>query len=254
MYSSNLLKCNSVRTDLYYQLPYLEKAETAPDQVTSAATEQISDGGRQTNTVLLTEQASQKLLTEAKKQADEIIRQAEIKAQKLYDKSHQEAQRKGYIEGYEEGLKRGTLEAEQSMASSMEEVSRISLNMEEERKMMLDGQKELIIELAGQMAQKVISDDFMTEKGAFLHLFKRMVNDIPPADKLTVTVSGKDYSLKSFDAERLRGLAVNFEHVEIRCDNTAEPGTFKLETTVMMMDASVKSQLAIMKEELSSVV
>lgn len=249
MNSSSILKRDCVDTGTLYDMPLLKVINRQPpkqERVNEMNVEKsTTDNAKSTFNVYETMESE--ILADAKKKADEILAEAEIKSQKLYSENYRVAQEKGYIDGSRQAM----IQSQNQVNDMMKQLENISNILAEEKNAIINSSKNMIIDLASAIAKKIVNESFTKDNtGVFLAVFQNAVRNIPPAEKLIVTVSNKDYKVMTFDAQKLLELAPGFQNIEIRCDTTADVGTLKLESSIMVVDASVDTQIGLLKKEI----
>lgn len=219
----------------------------------------FSGGGRAASAAAFADiqREADRLIDEARKKADKIIEEAQKRAESILAESEANSN-KIYIEkyrafkesGYSDGLARGYAEAQKRAERMLAELEELSASFSEERKAFVDSSKNIIIDMAAEIAKKVVGDNFTAENGAFEAIFERVAKEMPAASKLTVTLSEKDYRVMTFDEQRLREKAKDFNTIEVRFDSDAETGTIRLETDSVQIDASVKKQIELIRSKM----
>lgn len=219
----------------------------------------LNGGGRAESAgeILNIRKEADRLIDEAKKKADRIIEEAKERAKSILAESNINSN-KIYIEryrafkesGYSDGLARGYSEAQRRAERMLEEIEEFTACFAEEKRAFVNESKNIIIDMAAEIARKVVGDRFTEENGAFEAIFERVAREIPAASKLTVTLSEKDYQVMTFDEQRLREKAKDFKTIEVRCDSDAESGTIRLETDSVQIDASVKKQVDLIRSKM----
>ncbi|MDD4698855.1 MAG: FliH/SctL family protein [Oscillospiraceae bacterium] len=164
--------------------------------------------------------------------------------------NYREAQEKGYFEGSQQAK----VQSESQINNMMGQLKTISDILVEQKTAIINSSQNMIIDMATEIAKKVVDENFSKNNNdAFLAVFENAVRNMPPAEKLIVTVSDRDYKIMTFDAQKLLELAPGFKNIEIRCDTNADVGTLTLENSIMVVDASVSTQINMLKQEILSV-
>lgn len=208
--------------------------------------------------VLYMQKKEGEIISNARADAKRIIASAESMAQAILQKARNDADKQAAEKynsamenGYKEGLVRGKETAREENKEVIKELQAISDRLSQEMQEIFESSQSLILDLASVMARKAAGESFVKDENVFLSMFRRAVKDLPAAQKLRVTIAECDYELMSFDPEKLIELAEGFSSIEICCDKTAEAGTLKVETAVMLLDASINTQVSVMKKEIA---
>jgi flagellar biosynthesis/type III secretory pathway protein FliH len=207
MYLSKIVKSSAVNTVRFYDFP--EFSQVKHNESLEAYDFQTSETDYETslvnvnydNDTLSARREAQRILKEAHEKAEAIVSDANRKAQEIYTSNLNRSKKEGYFEGIEQAKQ----EFSQRIEELAENLGRISDCLVAEREELINSSKILIIDLAAEIARRIVCDNFMDgDKFAFLDVFQNAVKDIPPAEKLIVTISEKDYKLKTFNAEKLK--------------------------------------------------
>lgn len=187
-----------------------------------------------------------RILAEAKKKAQTVINQAISDSEEICSEKYKIASENGYKEGQD----RGNKTAQNEVKKALNELQILSASLSNEKKKIAEESQNLIINLAAEIAQKVTGEFFVRDEKVFLSMFNRAVKEMPAAEKLKVTVSAKDYKIMSFDPYKLLEMTKNFRSIEICCDKSAQEGTLRLESAIMLLDAGINAQIGMLKKEI----
>jgi flagellar assembly protein FliH len=204
---------------------------------------------KETSDILLRARADAlKIIGEAKEKAQALLDQAVSDSEIICSEKYNAALEKGY----KEGLKMGEKAAQNEVGNILRELGALSDSLENEKLGLVESSQQLILDIAAEIALKVAGESFVRDEKVFLSLFKRAVKEIPPAQKLVVTISDKDYRLMSYDPQKLLALNEGFSSIELCCDKSAKEGTLGVETAVMLLDAGINTQIGLLKKEITS--
>ncbi len=257
MFSSNYLKqafidSTAIGAPEHYLLPKLNFSgffiET--DTGDAGADEAENEQSEQKNANEIINKAwadAARILAAAKDEALTFVKKTEAETDELCAEKYNSA----LESGYKEGLLRGKTDAQNEISKALGELRVISDRLSDERREILQSSQKLILDLASEMAGKITGDSFVKDEKVFVAMFRRAVKDIPPAQKLKVTIAEKDYNLMSFDPQKLLALAEGFNSIELCCDKAAQEGTLKVETAIMLLDAGINTQIDMLKKEIA---
>lgn len=141
------------------------------------------------------ERAEQRIreLTEA---ADEMVRQAELKAKMLVQNAEIEAiniRSQGWEAGYDEGRTEFETERLQQMAEDRAALERVIGEVVQARKEILDGLEDEIVDLALAVAKKIVNVAIQKDDIIFESILKNALHQMKREGKITIRVSGQEY-------------------------------------------------------------
>ncbi len=253
MYSSDILKRGRLSITEYYNMPEFSMTET---HITETQAEET--GKSSLESVTLNPKASEEMIKKAHLDARRIITEAQQRAELICEKAkkdaetqRQEALKEAFEEGYKEGLSQGKAEAEASEKNIIDELLELSYCLTNEKREIAEKSQNLILELAAEIARKVVGDCFVRQEEVFSSMFHKAVKDMPSAQKLTVTVADKDYQIMSYEPQKVLEQCEEFKCIELCRDKNATEGTLKLETAVMLLDAGINTQIGMLKKEIA---
>ena len=184
-------------------------------------------------------------------QVDEILANAETRAQQILAEASQEAEQlkhgaieQGLQEGREQGYNQGLQEVEELKAQ-------IALAREEqdrEYKKLTDAIEPDLVDVLTQIYEHVFAVDFKGNKNIILHLVKSTLGHIEGGSNLIVHVSSDDYDMIIDEKEHLQEMVTNPNvHMEIVEDPLLKEDECTIETENGVFDCSIGTEL----EELS---
>lgn len=254
MYSSNYFKQVHVTAPEYYIPPeieigvkpyegFTEKAKEGPRE---SAPPQTYSG----NAVKEAEAKARKIIEDAEKKAGEIFNEAKIEAEELSREKYRQASEKGYSDG----LIKGRAAARTEAMKAIDELNSLSQTLAGEKQRIVKEGESLVLDLAAEIAKKIIGDLFVRDEKTFSAMFRRAAREIPEASKLTVSIAGRDYNLMTFDPQAVADKISGFDNIELLVDHSAEGGAMKLETAVMVIDAGINTQIGFLKNEIAKAI
>ncbi len=248
MYSSDMLKRGRLNVPGRYNMPEFD--------FTEAHTEETDEDPPES--VMLNPKAAEEMIKKAHSDARRIIFEAQQRAELICEKAKKDAEaqireksKEAFEEGYKEGLSQGKAEAEANERQIIDELLELSYCLSNEKRRIAEESQNLILELAAEIAQKVVGDSFVKEDKAFMSMFQKAVKEMPAAQKLTVTISDKDFKIMSYEPQKLLEQCEDFKSIELCRDKNAPEGTLKLETAVMLLDAGINTQIGMLKKEIA---
>ena len=183
-----------------------------------------------------------KNVIDAQEQAGEVIVAAEAQAAKIraeaetllkeVEVAREEAKKRGYSEGREEGL-----------ASVTEAAAKLA----ELKEMFYTGAEEEIIKLVTTMAEKVIGR-LMEEHRELVHSVVRQAIQASIGDRIVVRLHPDDYKEVSDDEGAFKDLLDRTRRIHFKEDNTITQGGCVVETEVGTIDAQLETQLEAIRK------
>ncbi len=235
----------------------------------------------------ITKDKSMKPIIEAaKKEAQEIIKKAEIQAEIIannakkqalnmiksgedksdlfihnaYEKSKDifnEAKNNGftlgYEEGYELGYEKGYSEGKTDSDILIKEALEIKRKyIKDKEKLLKDSEKD-IIELVTVIYENLIHKKTEEDSELIISLVLKGIENLDLNDKLTIITSKEDYDIVQMSNDIILAKSNLISELEIKYDAKLEKGDCILETSKGSIDASLNNQLSEVKELLTSI-
>ena len=184
-------------------------------------------------------------------QVDEILANAETRAQQIMAEAAQDAEQlkrgaieQGLQEGREEGYNQGLQEVEDLKA----QIALAKEEQDREYKKLTDAIEPDLVDVLTQIYEHVFAVDFKGNKNIILHLVKSTLGHIEGGSNLIVHVSSDDYDMIIDEKEHLQEMVTNPNvHMEIVEDPLLKEDECTIETENGVFDCSIGTEL----EELS---
>ena len=191
------------------------------------------------------------ILEKAREEAALIIKEAEYEAARIMEDAHTEAEKntkavledawqKGYDEGNESAKEQYAgliLEAEATRESAMEEHDKVLSGIETE-----------IINLVTEVSGRVIGNELTTNRDSIICLVRLSLEKCSNKNNLVLKVAPGDYEYLMENRDRLNMMVQGAGEMEIRQDQSLEPGSCLLETPFGCIDASAQTRLRKIEE------
>lgn len=194
----------------------------------------------------------EELLNEAVEQADEIRRQAEEEAQRIIQGAHEEtvnimqqAEQAGYNEGYLRGLAEGGKAIEETAEDHLYEVKRLVELMQEERDEAIRNQEKDLIMIALEASKKIMRQHVDGKDDAIV----KMIEEIIAENEDVLKVFLSEYH-KSIDLHVDKSIAKKMKNYGkgLKTMIVSDEDTIMLETESGILDASIPTQLGMLKD------
>jgi flagellar assembly protein FliH len=191
------------------------------------------------------------ILEKAREEAALIIKEAEYEAIRIQDAAHAEAERntktvledawqKGYDEGNESAKDQYAgiiMEAEAARESAMEEHDTVLAGIEAE-----------IVDLVTEVSKRVIGNELATNRDSIISLVRLALEKCSNKNNLVLKVAPGDYEYLVENRDRLNMMVQGTGDMEIRQNQSLEPGSCLVETSFGSVDASAQTRLRKIEE------
>lgn len=190
---------------------------------------------------------SDEIATEAENKAKEIIHIAKVESESYIEEAYtkaasivEEARKKGYNEGFQEG----------KMVSDklIEEANDLKKEYFLQRENLLREVEEDVINLTVNICEKILGDFVEENKEAIISIISKGINSLNAREKMIIRVSSGDFDFVEMSKDRILSMANQVEDIEIKADNTLEPGSCVIETSKGSVDSSLKTQFDEIKD------
>lgn len=207
---------------------------------------------------------AEELLQDAEEQAAEIIREAqelaaaekakteqELAAWKLFEQEKvmqelEEIKRQGFNEGYAEGLQQSQLDYAGRIGLAQEVLDKAY----EEKKNIIKESEPFVIELAVNMASKVIQKELAANPETLIHLIKQSLLYSNERSMISICVSPEDYEFVQNQRQQLLESVEGQVEVKILPEHSIEEGGCVIRTSYGSIDARIDVQLKEIKQAL----
>ena len=201
-------------------------------------------------------ESPESILEKAREEAALIIKEAEYDAARIIEDANTEAEKntkailedawqKGYDEGNESAKEQYSgliMEAEAALESAMEEHDKV-----------LEGIETEIIDLVAEVSKSVIGSELATNRDSIICLVRLALEKCSNKNNLMLRVSPGDYEYLVENRDRLNTIVQGAGDMEIRQDQSLEPGSCLLETPFGSVDASAQTRLRKIEEALRDI-
>jgi len=185
----------------------------------------------------------QEILTEAQKQRDEIIKEAENCAKEIMDGAQREAEnlrKKGYDDGFTTGLKK----LEKQISSIAELAMNITKEIKEAKEKVLNDLEPEIIQMVLSVSKKLIASELSLNHNAILNIVKEAIQVVKEKKNLIIRINKNELEVLRKFKEELFYSEEGIENLQIEGDEEIEPGGCIIETESKVIDASLETRLS----------
>ncbi len=233
--------------------------ETMPEQEPSAEPE--TPVREENNPVAFAQVQSDLILQNAKREAEEILRQAREQADQEIEQARQQAAEQGYQAGFQEGVQQGTAKAleegrqsQEALAEKLEdEVETFLKRAEAALDRQMDESVDDLRDLALAVAEKVVCISLKSSAEVIGKMIQTAVDKRKRRQWAHIYIAECDAKrLTSLPPALASALAELSDHVRIIPMADDESGTCIIECPDEIIDASAATQLQNIREMLSS--
>lgn len=217
-----------------------EAQKSADDIVKKAEDAAFAEVKRQS------EQA-QVIKANAERAAQEVVKQAQEEAQKILAAAHGEeetikntARENGFAAGHEEGFAKGNEEVERLI----ERMHKILESVMQRREDILDETEQQIVELVVLMTRKVVKVISDNQKSVINNNVLAALKKVKGRGSVTLRVNLEDLKLATQNIDEFIKRCENIKGITVMEDSTVEKGGCIVETDFGAIDARISSQLS----------
>ncbi len=208
--------------------------------------------------------AQQRALSEKEKKAFEdiqnqknkIVSEALLQAKKIKDDAEHDAiiiKENAREKGYEEGLEDGKREAVEQQQKNIDATVKLLADINQAKESLYISHENEILDLAYEITQKITLSEIKTDKSIVFNIVKQALKSFRNSDYVKISLAKSDVSADVVtDEEFLKKIAGNIPYIDIELLPDAKSGTVLLDNDKEIIDASVPTQLDLLKEILNN--
>jgi flagellar assembly protein FliH len=186
-----------------------------------------------------------------RRQAREIMREAELfrdetiaAAQREAERLREQARRDGFQKGYEQGR----IQALAETAETTDRLVQLMGDLDRGKEALFKQQEQQLVDLALEIARKVVADRIEQDDESFVRIFKKAVEGLSGQKIVRLSVAERQLEFATSHADYLRSMVQDAEKLEIQVIEGATPGTLIVDTGDESIDASVVKQLEVLEQ------
>lgn len=190
---------------------------------------------------------AQVIKANAERAAQEVVKQAQEEAQKILSNAHAEeetikntARENGFAAGHEEGFAKGNEEVERLI----ERMHKILESVMQRREDILDETEQQIVELVVLMTRKVVKVISDNQKSVINNNVLAALKKVKGRGSVTLRVNLEDLKLATQNIDEFIKRCENIKGITVMEDSTVEKGGCIVETDFGAIDARISSQLS----------
>lgn len=228
----------------------LEEAQKSADDIVKKAEEAaFAEVKKQTN-------QAQVIKTEAEQNASEIIKNANLEAERIIQQAREEeakikesAIQEGYAEGYKKGVEEGQAEVDRLIQRIHKIIEAVMVRREE----ILQETEQQIVELVILMARKVVKVISENQKTVVLSNVLSALKKIKARGNVTIRVNLEDIKLATANIDEFIKRVEKVNGISVIEDSTIDKGGCIVETDFGAIDARISSQLSELENKIMEV-
>ncbi|MHB1041871.1 MAG: FliH/SctL family protein [Eubacteriales bacterium] len=189
---------------------------------------------------------AEEALNHACSSADEIIIKAMVECEKMKQEARQEAFEQGSREGSEKGYREGMARAEKEASAIRSQAHEVLVQAEKIRRQTFENLETEIIELAREIAEKLLSAQLSLNPGAVLNVAKEALRQVANRQNVVLYINPAELELVENKKEELKSILQPRAEFQVIADPSLLPGGCVVETEQGQIDATLEKR----KEEL----
>ena len=182
-----------------------------------------------------------KIITEALAEAEKIAKEANLQSLVMQEKARQ----KGFDEGFQEGKSEALKQEEKNLKA----VADLLIELNNNREAIYIENENALIDLAYDLTKKITMSEIKTDREIIFSIVKQACKSFRNSDYVKISLAKCEVSEKVVTDEKLlRKIAGNIPDIDIELLQDAESGTVIIDNDKEIIDASVPTQLDLLKE------
>lgn len=238
MSSSSLIKANQVRVAPFvFVVPAPENARSAAPF--SALPGDLADP----SIAIASHEAATRLLQEARQKADQIIREAEGRAQALLAQARERGYAEGRREGWEQGREEGRAAGQAEWSEALAVAQRLIEAAHTYREQTMRATESQIVALALHIAEKIIGDALAHQPELVQRVVTNALAHVLPNEDLHIRLHPRDAQAIQAAWAAAPPPAMAGHRWEVLPDPDLQPGDVIIELPNGSVDARLQTQL-----------
>ncbi len=224
----------------YKTVEELEPAETKP----AAADEELKQKAQRVVDVAKAEAGE--IISKARAEVDEMISRAQVESEQIKRQAHQSALAEGRREGTEKGYREGKEKAREEAGAIRAQAAEVLNQAEEIRRQTLADVEQEVVDLAREIAEKLIQAQLALDPGTVLSVAKESLRLVAGRLNVVLYVSPEELELCEEKKEHLRSFLRAGDELKIIVDSAIKPGGCRIETSQGHVDATIEARKKIL--------
>ncbi len=182
------------------------------------------------------------LLAEARRQAEEIVGEAERRAEEIRERAREQ--------GRTEGFESATKTTEKHLEASSQMLASFTDQMKARESELIQTLTPKLANLATDLARKIIHREIEGDSSVVTSQAEEAISKILEREKLIIRVNPSDEELMKYHKEALGRMFDGIDKIEVIGDANVERGGCIVETNLIKVDAQPGSQLEFARKTL----
>ncbi len=184
-------------------------------------------------------------LGEAQKKAEEILEAARLEAESIKQKAYEEGRADGFNDGREE--------AKNTCQKYIEAAAQFLSGVNAKKDAYFVSVESELLETCIEIAKKITLSELKTDKDAIFRILKQAAKNFRNSDYIKISLSQLDVSEEVVsDMDFIKSVVGHSKDIEVELLKDAEEGTVILDNGSEIIDASVPTQLELLREILEN--
>ncbi|HEY9764749.1 MAG TPA: FliH/SctL family protein [Chroococcales cyanobacterium] len=207
------------------------------------------------------------ILAEARLKALDIVQQAEMVAAQLVAEAEAKAtqtildvennrqdilnelEQQGYAQGYQEGRSQADLEGAEVVSEAIETLNKVRMAYP----LAIKDNEENLLKLAIQIAERIIQEEIAMKPEICVKMLEAAIRKVSDLEHVVIKANEEDLPFLLEHEDRFREMLKNVKNLEFAASKKVARGGVLIETTAGSVDASISTQLSVLKEAFDQV-
>ncbi len=239
--SYKIIKSAEVQDDFWQVLPLRAKEELA--RIKNSVTKDVNntvDAGENIQAWALAQ--AEETIRRASVTADEIIRQSQIDSEQVKKLAYQDGFQQGSREGYDRGYREGLGKAGEDAAAIRARADDVLNQVEKLRREKLEGLEQEIVDLALEIAERLITVQLSLEQEVILSVASESLRLVADRHSVVLFVSPDELELVESKKDELKSILPARAQLQVVADAAIEPGGCRIDTGQGWVDATMETR------------
>lgn len=176
-----------------------------------------------------------------------IIESAEQMTSRIQEKAKAEL-KKAHEEGFQEGYLEGISRAIEENENTLNDIKRFLSELEAAKEKIINEYYQDAKKLSLIVAEKIINEKLEIDDSAYLNLYKKAAEELIEPKVIKLTVSNCEKQMVTSNMEYIRSVSGDVGSIGVEVMGDAPRGTCIIETDNQIVDASVVSQMNLIRK------
>ncbi len=212
-------------------------------------------------TISLSEESS-KIIDNAKKQAEQILAAANMKAEQLiksaeiqgFNQGTENGRKQGYEEGYRQGKVQAKADIEKQLAAAIDsahnESEQLKNNAQNEAKRIISSAETQIVQISFSIAEKILEIELEHNSDAVISIVKSAVAKVLNQDNISIKIHPQHYDTILQNKDTLQSIVGYDCNISINPDHSLGLGDCIIDTASGTVDAKMSTRLTALRTSL----